>query len=174
MDIRAALLEEHSRSQTDKIIRFIGTDIVKLDLLVQLFLQDSYRVVQRASWPLSEICLKWPEITVPYLPLFLEQLQQPGIHVGVKRNIMRIFQVGDLPIAIHESLLHLAFGYLTDRTEAIAVRALSMTVLRRIAPSYPDIIHELELVLGDILLYEQSAGLLSRARKELKQLQKLR
>ncbi len=37
MNLRSEILKEHSKKQTDKIVRYIGTDQKKFDELVELF-----------------------------------------------------------------------------------------------------------------------------------------
>jgi len=50
MDIKTALLEEHSKAQTLRIVKYIGTDQKRFDTLMELFYKEEYRVVQRAAW----------------------------------------------------------------------------------------------------------------------------
>ena len=50
MDIREALLAEHSKGQTTKIVRYIDGDPVRFAELMKLFLGDTYRLSQRAAW----------------------------------------------------------------------------------------------------------------------------
>src|SRR5690606_19007422 len=108
MDIRAALLEAHSKAQTEKIVHFVGKDKSRFAALVALLLHDTGRVVQRAAWPLSDISIAHPELIQDYLHLFLERLRHPGMHVAVKRHVMRIFQVVALPVALHAELMNIA------------------------------------------------------------------
>jgi hypothetical protein len=50
MDLRKTILQEHSKAQTSKIVKWVGDSQQRFDKLVNLFLNEEYRVVQRAAW----------------------------------------------------------------------------------------------------------------------------
>ncbi|MFT3705019.1 MAG: hypothetical protein QM802_21815 [Agriterribacter sp.] len=56
MNIREAILKEHSKAQCNRIVTYVGNNQQRLNELVHLFLTDEYRVVQRAGWPLKLYC----------------------------------------------------------------------------------------------------------------------
>ncbi len=64
-------------------------------------------------------------------------------------------------------------NYLTSCNEAIAIKAFSMTVLRKICEHYPQLTQEviptIELIIGE----NNAPGIQSRGRKELKLLRKI-
>ena len=62
MDLREEILKEHSKKQTNKIIKWVGNNQQKFDELVSLFLKGEYRVTQRAGWPLSYIAIEHPQL----------------------------------------------------------------------------------------------------------------
>ena len=66
----------------------------------------------------------------------------------------------------------LCFNYLSDPAEALAVKVIAMSVLAKLAPFYPDIITELQLIIED-QFPQQSAGFKSRAKKVMKILNKV-
>lgn len=169
MDLVKEILKEHSKSQTDKIVRYVGEDPQRFEELVKVFRNGPYRVTQRAAWPLS-ICVEhWPELARPQLKYLVKELQQPNIHNAVKRNIMRLLQYAELPNRSQGKIADLCFKFLTDKTEAIAVQVFAMTVLERIAVDKPEIGRELRMIIQDHLPFA-SPGYLSRARKTLKNL----
>ena len=171
MDLQKEILKEHSKAQTLKIVRYVGNNSERFAELVDLFLKGPYRVTQRAAWPLS-ICVEHhPEIVKPHLKRLLKNLKQPVLHNAVKRNTIRLLQFIEVPKSLHGEVATLCFDYLQDNKEAIAVRAFSMTVLANIAKTNPDLKRELIMILEDILPYG-SAGLISRARNTIKQLNK--
>ena len=48
MNLREALLKEHSKVQTMRIVEYVGDDKERFAQLMDLFLNDVYRVSQRA------------------------------------------------------------------------------------------------------------------------------
>lgn len=53
MDIRQALLAEHSKRQTTAIVEYIGDDTDRFAVLMQIFFAGDYRLTQRVAWPMS-------------------------------------------------------------------------------------------------------------------------
>ena len=79
MNLRETILEEHSKAQTNKIIKWIGSDQKRFDELFKLFLNDEYRVVQRAAWPLSNCVMAHPQLIQKHFTKLIKNLQKPGI-----------------------------------------------------------------------------------------------
>ena len=167
MNLRAAILLEHSKTQSLKIAAWIGGDAGRFAGLIALFLTDEYRVVQRAAWIVSIIAEKHPELIQPHIGVMVRRMQMAGLPSAVKRNVLRILQNIPLPEALHGEVMSACFDFLADPREPIAIRAFSMSVLGELAKQYPDIKSELKLVIEDGLEQEPSAGYKARARKVL-------
>jgi len=86
MDIREALLAEHSKRQTMKIVNYIDGDPVKFRELMSLFLGDTYRLSQRAAWAVNYCADHHRELVKPYFGKLVEQLERADVHVAVRRN----------------------------------------------------------------------------------------
>lgn len=97
----------------------------------------------------------------------IQHLKKPGIHDAVKRNTIRILQEIDIPKKHHGEVMNICFQYLESPTEAVAVKAFSLTVLGNLAKLYPDILPEIKLLIED-QLPEQTAAFKSRAKQVLK------
>lgn len=170
MDIRTELLTEHSREQAEKIAKWIGNKPDRFSRFIHLFLHDEYRVVQRAAWVLSVVAEKHYELARPWLPQMIAKMQEPGVHVAVKRNVVRILQFLEIPEELHGDVMNVCFDMLADPKETIAVRAFSMTVLTNMSKYYPDIKHELIAIIEDQLEQGASPGFIVRSKKLLKEL----
>ncbi|MFT3751168.1 MAG: hypothetical protein QM768_22845 [Agriterribacter sp.] len=168
MDLRAAILKEHSKKQCEHIVKYIGRDQKKFDALVAFFLNDEYRVVQRAAWPLSYTVIAHPGLIRKHLKKIILNLKKPGIHNAVKRNTIRLLQAVEIPESLHGGVMDLCFQYIADPKEMVAVKAFSLTVLANLAKQYPEIIPELKLIILDQMPHE-TAAFKSRAQKILKQ-----
>jgi len=167
MNLREEILKEHSKKQCSKIVDWIGSDQKRFDELFQLFLNDENKVVQRASWPLSYCVMAHPEFIQKHWIKFIENLQKPGLHDAVKRNSIRLLQDIDIPEKYRGYVMDTCFRFLESPTEAVAVKAFSLTVLGNLSKHYPDIIPELRLVIEDQLPC-QTAAFKSRAKWLLK------
>lgn len=172
MNLKEEILKEHSKAQCTKIVKWVGSSQVRFDELFDLFLQDENLVVQRAAWPVSYCVDAYPQLISKHWKALVENLKKPGLHDAVKRNSIRLMQDIDLPEKYHGEIMDLCFKYLESPAEALAVRIFSLSVLANLATHYPEIKAELKLIIEDQLPH-QSAGFKSRAKKVMKQLNKL-
>ena len=168
MDLRATILAEHSKKQTNKIIKWIGTDQKRFDELVKLFLNDEYRVVQRSAWPLSYCVINHPELIKKHFAKIVKNLQRPGIGDSVKRNTVRLLQHISIPSRFHGDIMNVCFNFINDPGEKVAVKAFSLSILQNFCAQYPEIAHELKTTIEDRWDYESTA-FRSRARRILQQ-----
>jgi hypothetical protein len=169
VNLREEILKEHSKAQCTKIVKWVGGSQLRFDELFNLFLNDEYRVVQRAAWPVSYCVDEHPGLINKHWKELMQHLKKPKLHDAVKRNSIRIMQEIDLPEKHHGAIMDLCFTYLESPTESLAVKVFSMSVLGNLVKYYPEIKTELKLIIEDQLPH-QSAGFKSRAKKVLKQL----
>lgn len=171
LNLRAEILREYSKPQALKIANYIGDDNERFSELITLFLEDEYRVTQRAAWIVSHCSDQHPQLLHPYLEKIIANLGG-DIAIAVKRNTVRILQFVDIPEKLMGTLANYCFKYLTDAKEPIAVKVFSMTILANIAKKFPEMKDELRMAIEDQMPYG-SSGFLSRGRKVLKALDKL-
>ena len=133
-----------------------------------LFLNNEYRVVQRAGWPMTYCVEDHPEFIKKHFAKVLKALEKPGAHDSIKRNTIRFMQYVDIPKRFHGQVMDVCFRYFSSPTEAIAIKAFSITVLQKLARLYPEIINEIKLVIKERWDYE-SPAFKSRAKKILKE-----
>jgi hypothetical protein len=169
MNLRDEILKEHSKRQTDKIIRYVGTNQTKFDELVELFLKGEYRVTQRAGWPLSYIAIEHPEMIRKHLKKLLLNVQKPELHNAVIRNTVRLLQFVEIPKSLQGLAAEVCFAFLNDRKQPIAIRCFSMTVLGNLCKSYPELKNELKISIEENLPYS-TAGFKARVRKVMKEI----
>ena len=168
MKLRETILKSHSRENCTRIVRWVGRDQKKFNELFDLFLNDEYRVVQRAGWPISYCVEKNPAFIQKHFAKLLKNLDKKGIHDAVKRNSVRLLQYVTIPEKFHGQVMDLCFKYISSPTEAVAIKAFSITVLQNLAKQYPEIINEIKLVIEERWDYETIA-FKTRAKKLLKE-----
>ncbi len=172
MDIRAQLLKEHSKKNTQKIANYIGEDKKRFKALMSVFLNDEYRVVQRASWAMNYCADKHPKLIYPYLEKLLKNLDKKNIHDAVIRNTVRILQFIEIPEKLLGLTYDKCYSLLTSRKYPIAVKVFSMTVLTNICKKEPELKKELIEIIKNEMEYE-SAAYKSRGKRILSQLNKI-
>lgn len=172
MDIRDEALKEHSKAQTEKIAAWIGDNEDRFRQYLSLFLYDEYRVVQRISWVLSVVAEKYPALVEKNMNVIIKRLDDRDIHTAVKRNVVRVLQFLKIPKKLHAKVFNHCINYLSDPNETIAVRCFSMTVAAGLAEKYPELAGEVIETIN-ISMKNSTAGLRSRSKTVLKQLNKL-
>jgi len=169
MKLRDTVLAEHSKAQTSKIVKWIGNSQERFDELFKLFLNDEYRVTQRAAWPLSFAVKNHPELIRRHLGKLIKNLEKKGLHDSVKRNSVRILRDLDIPERYHGQVMNTCFRFIESPDEAVAIKAFSLIILEKLLPQYPDIKNELKLIIEERWEYEKPA-FRGRAKKILKNL----
>lgn len=148
MDIAAALKNEHSKTQTMRIVRHIGSDPEKFKQLIDIFFNSEYRMVQRAAWPVNFCAQNRPELVLPYLNKCLDLLADRQAHSAVRRNVVRLLQYVEIPEELLGKVYSLCIDLIDDMNEPVAVRAFAITVATRIAKTEPALIAELQMVVN--------------------------
>lgn len=172
MDLRSEILQEHSRLQTLKIADWISSDKKRVAQLMDIFMNDESKVVQRAAWLIRMVYDKHPGIILPYMEQHINRMIEPGVHVAVKRNVVGILQDAAIPEPLQGQVMNACFDMLADPKETIAVRCHSMTVLDNLSKTYPEIRHEIVAIIRNQLEQETTAGFRARAKKILKPVKK--
>jgi hypothetical protein len=157
MDIRQALLAEHSKRQTAAIVAYIGDDASRFAELMQIFFAGEYRLTQRAAWTMNYCAEHQPQLIQPYLPKLLKLLQCDDQHDAVKRNIARLLQYVDIPKKLHAQVYSLCVELVNDPREPAATRVFAMTAAARIAKVQPALQSELQLIVRQHLPHATAA-----------------
>lgn len=168
MDLRTALLQEHSKAQCLRIVDWVGDKQERFDQLFDLFLHDEYRVIQRSAWPVSYCVIANPQLIKKHWSKLLKQMQKPCVHDAVKRNGIRLMQDIEIPVKYEGTVMDLCFKFIESPSEPVAVKAFSLTVLGKLLKKYPEIFPELKLIIED-QLPTQTPAFKVRAKKLLKQ-----
>jgi len=166
MNLRNTILAKHSKANCSRIVKWIGSDQQRFNELLELFLHDEYRVVQRAAWPLSYAVAANPQLVKKHLGRILRNLEKPGLHDAVKRNTVRLLQYIEIPPKYQGRMMNTCFEYISSPTEKPAVKAFSLTVLQILSGQYPEIRQELRTIIEDRWDHE-TAAFRSRAKKIL-------
>ena len=151
MDLKEAILKEHSKRQTQLIAEYIGSNQKRVDELMHLFFFAEYRVVQRASWVVSYCAEAHPVLIAKHFAPLIQNLSKPGLHDAVKRNTLKVLQDLDAPDELLGTLVDLCFGFIYSPSEAIAVKAISINILVKTCIKYPELKEELIPLLNELL-----------------------
>jgi hypothetical protein len=166
MHIETELRKEHTKSQCDRIVKYIGDREDRFGELMQLFFSGEYRITQRAAWPMSYCVRNHPSLVKPWLGKMLDLLESENAHSAAKRNIVRLLQFIEIPKRYQGRVMNTCFGFIEDPGEAIAVKAFSLTVLENLSRAYPGILPEIKTII-EARWEQETPAFRSRARKIL-------
>ena len=169
MNLRQEILKEkmYTKDQALTVSDYACSTPGRFKQLMECFLSNEYRLAQRAAWSVSWATRKKPALIKPYIKDLVIQLQRKDAHDAVIRNSVRILQQIDIPASLHGELMNTCFGFIGSNSAPPAIKAFSLTVLSNLAKFYPDIIHELKLIIEERWNHE-TAAFKSRGGKILK------
>lgn len=125
----------------------------------------------RASWTLTKVSDKFPEIFYPYLQQIVETLDKLD-NEGALRCFLRIISLSDIGKISNRQqgiLADFCFAQLNSGFSAIAIKAYSMEILYKLSLIYPEFANELSASI-QILMEDGSAAITSKGRTILKKL----
>lgn len=167
MDLQKQILKEHSKANRDRITTYVGINKKRFADLIDVYLAGPYRVTQRAAWPLAYCVEQHPELISPHYKKLLAFVAKPNAPVAVKRNTMRLLQFVEVPKKFYGAVADIAFNFLNDKKETVAVQVFAMTVLSNLVKHEPALANELRTIIEDRLPFG-TAGFRSRGVKILK------
>jgi 8-oxo-dGTP diphosphatase len=125
----------------------------------------------RASWILTKVCDRFPEIIYPFLSQIVDSLNRID-NESTLRSFLRIISlsdIGQINVRQHGLLAEFCFSMLKSGFSAIAVKAYSMEILYKLVLIYPELGNELSAQIN-LLQVEGSAGIIARGQMILKKL----
>jgi hypothetical protein len=126
-NLRNQILKEHSKAQCITIVNWVGISQQRFDKLFHLFLTDEYLVVQRAAWPVRNCVIVHAHFITKHWSSFIKNVQKPNIHNAIKRNSICLLQDITIPKKYQGQIMDICFTYVESPTEAVAVKAFSLT-----------------------------------------------
>jgi 8-oxo-dGTP diphosphatase len=139
--------------------------------LLEYSFSDDSRLAFHASWTLTKVCDKYPEIIYPHFHSLIGKLMKLE-NESVQRSFLRILSLSDVGRVSgkdHGILADHCFSLLRSGFSAVAIKAYSMEILYKLVLIYPELRNELSASIG-MLLTEASGGILARGRQILKKL----
>ena len=168
MNLRETILSEHSKTNCDRIVTWIGSNQQRFNELFYLFLNDESRVTQRAAWPLSFSAIAHPALMKNNFEKLIKNLHHPNLHDVITRNTVKLLQQIEISEECEGDVMNICFQYVESPTEAVAIKAFSLTILGKLAKKFPEILPEIKLLIEGQSEH-QTAAFKSRSKRLLKE-----
>lgn len=169
-DLLQLILQEHSLKNTKRVLRSVGNDKKKFAVLLKAVCGRDMELAQRAAWALGHCEVGRDLWLHPHFTLILGTLSKPAIHPAVYRNLLRLLQDYPVPEKYKAPVFDICIRLLRNEAEPVAIRVFAMSTAANIAADYKELKEELRLLLHELMLHPQSAGIISRAKKVSRQI----
>ena len=170
-DLRSMVGSMMGIKEAEWVAESAAGNVEILKKLLEYSFSDDKKLAFRASWTLSKVFDRYPEMLNPDLERMIETLDSLD-NESVQRSFLRMISLGDLDkisIRHHGILADHCFKMLKSGFSAIAVKAYSMEIIYKLALIYPELANELSATI-QMLQGEGSAGILARGHLILKKL----
>jgi 8-oxo-dGTP diphosphatase len=141
--------------------------------LLEYSFSPDKKLAFRASWTLTKVCDKYPELIYPHLPGIIDSLDSLD-NESVQRSFLRILSLTDirrLSVKQHGTLTEHCFNALKSGFSAIAIKAYSMEIIYNLVLMYPELLNEFSATVN-LVQGEGSAGIIARGQMIMKKLAK--
>ncbi len=155
MNIKQALIDEHSKKQTNLIIKYIGGDKKRFKTLLDLFLGTDSLVSQRAGWPLSYISIEYPNLIKQHLSKLVKNLLRKNLHDAVIRNTLRLLKDIEIPKKDCVQVFDLCIAYSKNAGLSNAIRSFAIQILGHICKKFPELAPEVKLIMTELKTFPQ-------------------
>ena len=171
MNLCDEILEEYSKPHAIKIANYACASEKNFSELIKCFLDEDYRLSQRAAWSVSWAARKKPGMIFPHIKDLVSVLHMKNVHDAVIRNSLRVLQDIEIPEKFEGEVMEACFQFIEKPLTAVAIKVFSLTCLFNLSKKYPEIKPELKLIIETCWDHE-TAAFKSRAKKILSILEK--
>lgn len=168
MNYAEQLQVDHSRINSDTIVKAVGNRPKEFAKLIELLYKGEAPIPQHVSWVIALLSKLHPELVVPYVHQLISSLKDFKIG-GIRRNILNALCTQDIPKKEQGKLVSICFDFILSSSEPVAVKVLSLEILSNIAQKHPDLKTEIKAVIED-QLPKTTAAFHARAKHVLKRL----
>jgi 8-oxo-dGTP diphosphatase len=170
-DLRSMIGDMMGRREAEWLAESAVENEEILRKLLEYSFSKDKKLAFRASWTLSKVYDKYPDLIGSDLQVLIGSLESLE-NESVQRSFLRIISMSDLNSISQKQQGILAdhcFKMLKSGFSAIAVKAYSMEIIYKLAIIYPELANELSSTIN-MLQGEGSAGILARGHIILKKL----
>lgn len=149
MNLKTKFTQRLNKTCISLLAKKTAFDQKLLNELISLMRDPENIISMQASWVFTHATEINPAITLSQLKKIVFLLEKSQ-SVAVKRNICRSLQFLDIPETCQGKVYTLCFAFAANTSEAIAIRAFSLTILFNIALKHTDLVRELTILMQEV------------------------
>lgn len=162
-----------SLKKVNKFIKENESDPKLAKKLTQLILGDDPLISMRASWTLQHFSHTHPKAIYPQIPQLIKFLNKQNQHTGAIRNVIGTLRDIDIPEKHCSEVFDICIKLAKNPGLPHAPRVFAIYTATNICKKYPELKHEIELILSELRTYPQPPSLQACIRTVSKILLKL-
>jgi hypothetical protein len=148
-DFYQQLDSESSRANFDFISYIVGDNETAFSEIMHIAFHAKAPVSFRAAAVAETVCRSYPHQIVPYINTILSDYFKFN-HDGVKRGLLKAIIKVDYSEEQQGQLLDLCLEIIRSNKEKVAAKSYALAILMKISEKYPDIRHEIFLVVQTV------------------------
>lgn len=170
-DLKYALTVKLNLFNVEYLAKYVSENKLHSELVALVLINEDV-LSSRASWVLWHCNDIDSELIIPFYSKLILNMRNKTLHYSTVRNTLRLFQKEKVPKKHEAFMLDLCYGYIKNPHEAIAIRAFSITIIYNICKFYKELFFEFSLVLSQINQPNESAGMKSKIKNTLRDIEK--
>lgn len=165
MEFNEIFAEKRSKAQAEKAAVLVTKHPLVVEKLIKYLSSDNKENNQKAAYIIHKITDLDTSLLSSYQAQMLPLLNAP-VHISVRRCVLRLYCQIEINDDIAGQVVDKCFDLLMDGEQPPAIKVYAMTTVAIVAQKYPDLMHELSVVLEEQMPFG-SAGFQNRAKKIL-------
>ncbi len=170
MDLRAQILTENSKWNTDFIANEVGDDVKQVKILWNYIKNEDPPLSTRSAWVIENIFLSYREVLNLFIDEIIELLTDLK-NSTIKRHLLKILSFSDLPDSQLGTLFNTCLNWIESPEEAVAIKVHSLQILYNISELEPGLKPELMEVIQN-QMERESSGFKARGSRLIDKLRK--
>ncbi len=157
VDVRKQILSGNSKQNRALISSWIGKSQKRFDQLFIVFLNEDYRVVQRAGGIVVGKAIECPGLLRKHFNLIIKSLKKEYLPIAIKRNILRLIPYTHIPTRYQGDFVETCMNYIALPRESATIKLCALVILQRIGLQYPEILPAIKITVHKNLTQQTPA-----------------
>lgn len=168
LQLKDSLVEEDTEENRRRWAEHLIRNAIPLEGLLEIALSEG-KVAMRFLWLIGGICDAKPEAVAPCVSWFFEKRHEIRVP-NYERSLAKFLALAGIPEVLEGEAGTELFRWLSDPDTIVTTKTYAMRALFALSRKYPDLRHELKLVIED-QLEKNSVSFRKQAGKVLQELE---
>ena len=174
MDFKKEILKDQMLPNAKRMAEHVAFHPKEIKNLVKLFYDEDKNISMRSAWIVSHVSIIAPEVVVGIIPDLIKYLKSKNPNPPTVRCVLSSLQQIKIPVKYCSVVFDFCMRYVKNETLPHAVRAFSINIMAILSKKYPELKHEVEMILSELKTFPQPASITASMRNANKILKKIK